>query len=104
MKTDLKAGQILYDFELKEYKISKIGNIYFECEHKRGKFTISNLRHYSKDYNQDRYQLYLTMQEVLDIKEIEILERRIRQKLKPYGCTNIPLEKLKLISDILEEI
>ena len=44
MENNLTIGQILYDYKLREFRINKIGNKYFECEDRWGRFVIETLK------------------------------------------------------------
>ena len=102
MKTELKIGQILFDWELNEYEISKIGNKYFECKDcHRYKFEIETLKHRDPMYSQRSVQLYLDKQKIEDIKEHEKLLTGIRAKIQPYGTVGITLEQLREIAKII---
>ncbi len=96
----LHPGQILYDYSLQEFKVSKVGHKYFECENTKHRFVIETLRSCSA-YRST--QLYESRQPILDIKEKEQLESEIRAVLKPYGGTNLTIEQLRKISLIINE-
>lgn len=98
----LQIGQILYSYDLNEYKISKIGNKYFECEEIRGKFNKETLKFVS-EYSSS-LQLYIEKQNVLDLKEREKLHESIRNKIPSYGNINISLEDLRIINEILYKV
>ncbi len=88
-----------YSQEIKEVKISKVGNKYFEiADHNRSKYEIATGRVVSEltDYT----TIYKTRQEVLDIME----HRDIVNKLNTYGSfrwTKLPLETLRAISQLI---
>lgn len=99
-KEDLKIGQILYDLNCKEYIVSKVGIKYFECIGYRNKFDLKTMRVVS-EYTSNII-LNPNRQEVLDENETLKLESEIRSIIKPYGKTNLPLEKLRQIISILK--
>jgi len=102
MKHSLIIGQVLYSLDLREYKISKIGNKYFECENHRGKFHIKTLIFVS-EYSTS-LKLYIEKQIILDLKERDNLQRSIRNKIQSYGNINIGLDDLRIINLILNKL
>jgi len=102
MKTDLKVGQILFDWDLNEYEIIKIGNKYFDCKDCwRYKFEIETLKHKDKVYSRRCIQLYLTKQEIENVKEHTRLIDAIRNRIKSYGTIDLTLEQLIKIAEII---
>lgn len=96
----LKIGQVLFSKSLDEYEISKIGNKYFECVNRRGRFFNDTLKFDSQFSNAT--QLYTDKQYISDIIEIGKLESKIRNVIKPYGRTILSLEDLRKIDEILK--
>ncbi|MEK6880228.1 MAG: hypothetical protein AABY22_11495 [Nanoarchaeota archaeon] len=103
MGNKVKVGDILYDKTLKEYTVSKVLTKYFECERIRGKFVIETLKHYSSEYPQHGYQLFIDKQVILDQKEGTKLEHELRSQILPYGGTKFSLNQLRRISIIINE-
>ena len=44
MEKKIEVGQKLWDCQLKEFEVSKIGSTYFECAGMRGRFFIETLK------------------------------------------------------------
>lgn len=101
----LEIGQILYDRNLREHKVSKIGKVYFECEDIHGKFVIETIKKHSPVYSQGSYQLYITSQEVEIMNETQKLSDGIRSFFynNQYGTLNLPLENLRKIKELLQQ-
>lgn len=94
----ISIGQTLYDNQINEYIVKKIGRTYFECEGRRGRFVIETL----KDDSQFRAtQLYLSKQEVLDKKEITEISQLLRKFIGNYGDINLPLHLLRKMKNII---
>lgn len=99
----IKIGDLLFSDSLKEFKVSKIGNKYFECENFRGKFLISELSYHEPNYSQRRFRLYKTRKEVEDINHRRDLEGKFYSLVPRYGKLELSNEDLKIIIDILEK-
>lgn len=99
---ELKVGQTLYSYDLREFIVSKIAKKYFECENHRGKFVIETLKYYSPEYTQAIFQLYIDKQFILDTRERKRLESELRNKIGVYGSTSLSLEQLRTICLIIE--
>ncbi|WP_081390270.1 beta barrel domain-containing protein [Paenibacillus odorifer] len=89
-----------------EYKIGKIGRKYFEVykedyESYTIKFRIESNRQHT-DYSPD-WELYFSMQEVLDKEESERLSRKLGEKFGSYGRVDLTLDQLRRISQIVNE-
>ena len=97
-KKKITVGQKLYSYECNEYTVSKVGKKYFECEKVRGRFSLETLR-FDSDFR--GRELYEDKQFVLDKKETESLESKIRIKIKNYGRTELSLEQLRNIYSII---
>jgi hypothetical protein len=97
----LKIGQVLFSKSLDEYEISKIGNKYFECVNRRGRFFKDTLKFDSQFSNVT--QLYTDKQHISDIIEIGKLESKIRNIMKSYGRTELSLQDLRKIDEILNK-
>jgi hypothetical protein len=99
----LQIGQILYDKSLREYNVSKIGKVYFECEGKRGRYVIETLKKYEPVYTQNSYQLFTDRQEVETINELEKLSSEILFYFRnQYGTIKLPLENLRKIKELIK--
>jgi len=86
--------------EPKEVVISKVGRKYFELEgYNRSKFNIETLQ----EENETNYksQCYLTLQEILDEREIEKLTSQLKNIFGTYGKLDLTLEQLRKITDIV---
>lgn len=91
---------------IKEYEIKKVGRKYFEVwEKDKGysteKFHIEDLRQHTV-YSPD-WELYLSRQDILDEMENLEIVGRIRTAIGNYGFSDLPLEKLRKIIEIIEE-
>lgn len=102
MENNLTIGQILYDYKLREFRINKIGNKYFECEDRWGRFVIETLKFDCPNYTQNQFQLYVSKQEILDIKERQELVSEIKKIFWGWGKINLSLEQLRKISEIIK--
>jgi DNA-binding MarR family transcriptional regulator len=106
----LFVGQILFKREksaydggsIKEYKITKIGKKYFECEGLRHRFNISNLTYECKDYSQFNYTLYRSIKEIEEEDEYNNLLKQIREDFRSYKLS-FTLEQLRKINLIITE-
>jgi hypothetical protein len=104
----LFVGQILFKREksaynggsIKEYKITKIGKKYFECEGLKHKFNISNLTYECKDYSQLNYTLYRSVKEIEEEDEYNNLLKQIREDFRSYS-PSFTLEQLRKINLII---
>ena len=101
-KENLKVGQIFYNYDLKEFVVSKIFNKYFECEDRWGRFVIETLKFDCPNYTQNQFQLYVSKQEILDIKERQELVSEIKKIFWGWGKINLSLEQLRKISEIIK--
>ena len=100
LKPDLRLGQILYDEELQEYKINKIGIKYFYCEGFNYGFDKKTLRT-EKAFN--NFRLFTELKPIIERKEREALEKVIRAQLNPYGGSNLSIEQLREIGAIITD-
>jgi hypothetical protein len=100
MGKTLTVGQKLYDYNLKEFTIKKVGRIYFEIEHNRNRFFVHGL-HKESEYGTGE-QLYLTIQEVKDKKEHAELIGYSKKYLNNDGYC-LTLDQLRKIRSILNE-
>jgi YesN/AraC family two-component response regulator len=109
-KVKLKVGQTLWvvipeyrrtsvPSEPVEYQISKIGSKYFELDGYRAKFDIQTLRQ-ATELNYPA-QCYLTLQEILDGREQASLTDKVRKAISQYGKSNLSLDQLRKISEII---
>jgi hypothetical protein len=95
----VKVGDVLYDNSLVEHTVEKVGNKYFECVDKRGKWRIDGLTYVSEYTNNQT--LFKNKQEILDKKEIRELSNKIRSKIATYGNIDYPLDVLRKIYELL---
>lgn len=90
-----------------EYKIEKIGRIYFEvCQEGYEsvnpiKFKIEDRRQHT-EYSPD-WKVYFSMQEILDEEEVERLSSKLREKFGSFGRIDLTLDQLRRISRIVNE-
>jgi len=107
----LQVGQILYEevtqrgfpSRIRPRTISKIGKKYLYVEgDDRYPISIDTLMHENKNYSQYNFQLYLTEQEILDIRERGNLIEKLRKTFDwSSNKSGITLEQLRQISGIL---
>ena len=112
-KSDLKIGQTIYlkslgnnarnnNREIRESKIKKIGNKFFELEDFRSsRFFISTLTQDGKGYS-PWWQCYLSREEIEIEKEINNLIYEIRKYFRDSSTKNISLEDLRVIKKIID--
>jgi hypothetical protein len=106
----LFVGQILFKREksaynggsIKEYKITKIGKKYFECEGLRERFNVSDLYYECKNYSQNNYKLYMSVKEIEEEDEYNNLLKQIREDFRSYS-PSFTLEQLRKINLIITE-
>jgi hypothetical protein len=104
-KKDLKVGQVLYNWDLREFIVSKISNKYFECkDYPRGKFVIETLTFYAPEYTQSQFQLYADKQSLLVEKKTGKLTSEIRKAFGSYGEVKLSFKQLIFISYIIKGI
>lgn len=91
-----------YSQELIKVEIDKIGRKYFEVNIKHyGRFFIETMIQDCGDYISG-YKCYLSLQEIKDEEEHELLFSEIKKEFSAYR-TNLPLSKLKEISQIIKK-
>lgn len=108
---ELTVGQKLYlvpstldcakNREPKEVTISKVGQKYFYLqEYQRNKYDIETLQ----EVNNFNYkgQCYFTLQEILNLREINSLYRKIREYFSGYREKEISLENLRKINELIK--
>ncbi len=98
-KTSLQIGQILYNSNLYEFKINKIGKKYFTCEGSARRFLIESLKSASTFR---LTQLYDNRQTIFD-KEDEAIERLLIINCFDLYKTTLSIYKLRRISQIINE-
>lgn len=85
---------------MKESVVTKVGNKYFEIEGKNFKFNIDTHRQQS-DYSPN-IEIVINKEE-FDIKiKTELLISKLRKAIGTYGDSDIPLDKLIKMFEILE--
>lgn len=83
-----------------EAKVSKVGRKYFELEGViRSKFDINTMVE-ANEFNYKSH-CYLTLQEILDEREFNVLTQKMRSFFTGYGKINISLETLRKIDELL---
>lgn len=90
-----------YTDGLKEGIIKSVGKKYFTIEPLIGdRFNKETLLHDGRGYS-PAYKVYLSKEEYDNELEIGNLSKIIRDKIGAYGVIDLPIEKLRLINDIL---
>ncbi|WP_063563009.1 hypothetical protein [Paenibacillus sp. O199] len=89
-----------------EYKVGKVGRKYLEV-HPEGyvnnsvKFNMETKRQHTNF--QPDWELYFSMQEILDEEEFTRLNRNIKKKFDTYSKVDLTLDQLRRISQIINE-
>ena len=86
--------------EPKEVTIKKVGKKYFQIEeYPRNKYSIKTLT----EVNNTNYkgQCYITLQEILDLKEYSNLLGKFKNLFSYHSKIDISLNQLRKINDIL---
>lgn len=87
-----------------EYTVCAIGKKYLSlAENKRYRIDIKTLKNIDKTYSQNCFQLYRTVQEINDIREINILTSKIKAIFSVYVQKTFTLDQLRRMVSILEE-
>ena len=86
-----------------EHTVTKVGRKYFDCTDIGGKILIKTLRHGNSFYSQFNFQMYRTMEEILDINEEISLYSDIRKVFSTYynPKNKLSLAQLRNISGII---
>ena len=100
IKHQLTVGQTLYNSDLREFVISKIGSKYFECEGYRRRNFVAKTLMLNSDFS---FQLYTDKQFVLDKRERESLETKLRKTFGDYPHIKLSLEQLRKVFVIVNE-
>lgn len=106
----LKVGQKLWLVASSHYRndkrnpvevtVSKIGNKYFELEeYSHCKFEIKTLKKVTETNYVD--VCYFSLQEILDLREVELLIGKIRNVFGGYIYPKLTLDQLRKIQDII---
>lgn len=86
-----------------EDEIVKIATKYFYLKkYSQYKFYINGMHSYD-DGNNSGYIAYLSMQEIYNEQEAEVLGNDIRKVFGSYGKLKLSLDKLRRIKSIIEE-
>lgn len=86
--------------EIKELTVETIGNKYMKMNN-GDKVTIETLRHDDKVYSQHSYQLYLTPNEIEDMRERDMLLSIIKAFFAYENTNGLSLEQLRTIKEIV---
>ena len=98
----MQIGDKLYDYELKEYTVSKIGRKYFYLERKSGhKVDKNTLMAICDGYSQANFQLYKDEQAVYDEREHYELLEQIRQHFSMWEGKPVTLQQLRDVAGII---
>jgi len=110
-KTELPTvfvGQVLFREAnrrgevITEHTVTKVGRKYFDCTDIRHKITIETLRYENSVYSQFNFQMYRTMEEILDKNEEISLYSAIQKVFSAYHPSNkLSLAQLRNISGII---
>jgi len=85
-----------------EHTVNKVGIKYFGCTGIRDKILIKTLRHEDKDFFSYDFQMYRTMEEILDKNEEISLYDDIQKVFSAYHPKNkLSLAQLRNISGII---
>lgn len=84
----------------REATVSKVGKKYFYVDNDKLKFDMETLFE-SSEYGQ-RCRCFLSLQDILDENEQIELSKELRNLVGQYGTSNISLEKLRKIMEIIK--
>lgn len=85
-----------------ETTITKVGLKYFEIDKSRGKYDLESLRQVSESSNYAG-QVYLTLQEILDKKEKEELESKLKKAFSSFHKLPFTVDQMRRLVAIIEE-
>ena len=95
------SHRVSNDKNLIEAKVTSVGRKYFQVDPKwYGRFYVDSLLHDAGNYS-PRYKVYLSKKQYEESIEIQKLSTEIRNKIGQYGTINLPIEKLRAISELL---
>ena len=91
---------------IKETRIVSVGRKYFEVGEEKGgrfniKFHLEDNRQFT-DYSAD-WEIYFSRQEIYDEEESEKIESELRMKFGSWGKTDLSLDQLRRIKEIVNE-
>lgn len=100
----LKPGDVLYDSELNEYPVTKVGTkyAYFKGRYNERKTELHHLQ--DSDYRGRYVKLYRSKQEVSDSNEAEKLFDHVCKRITQhynYKSANLTLAQLRQIAEVL---
>lgn len=102
----LSVGQVLFEDKGKdgivEWKVARIGRIYFTNEGSDKRFLIETLQYKNRNYSQNNIKLYFTKDEILEIKEHSDLLRKLQQYFRWDNVKKPTIQQLRTIALILE--
>lgn len=99
--TNLKIGDKLYDYSLKEYTVSKIGRQYAHLDGREG-YKVDMKTMMVRTYN-GNFKLYADRQAVADEKEYSELKSKMGQFFNWASYGKITLDQLRRINEIISE-
>ncbi len=99
--TNLKVGDKLYDYSLKEYTVSKIGRQYAHLEGQVN-YKVDMKTMQVRTWN-GNFRLYADRQAVADEKEHSELLTKIRQFFSMWSGSPVTLDQLRRINEIISE-
>jgi hypothetical protein len=100
----IKPGDVLYDGQLNEYPVTKVGTkfVYVKAEYTERKIELCNLSY--QDYNGRYYKLYRDKQTASDETEaVRLFGLISNQILRHYNhkSANLTLAQLRQIAEVL---
>ncbi len=101
----IEVGQILYNIELKEFRVISVLEEYFKCNGQPHLFCSKTLRE-TKDGFQGKIfirQLYPTLEAAKDAQELHNLEVKLLGVFSRIPKTGLSLEQLQKINQIIHE-
>ena len=101
----IKPGDVLFDGQLKEYPVIKVGTkfVYIKAEYHEQKIELHNLSYTNYIGGRKFIQLYRSKQEALDstqaAKLFDLIRKRISQYYS-YESANLTLAQLRQIAEV----
>lgn len=85
---------------IREVKVTKVGRKYFYTDRfNNKKFSLEEMRDVS-EYSAE-WKVYLSKQDIIDEIECDKLAYKIRCQIGSYGKTNLTLDQLRRINEII---
>ena len=95
---NIQIGQILYDYNMKEYTVESIGNKYLTISKMRNKVELDTLQIVTQYQSK---KLYADKEQLIRTKRQSSLLRNLKNGIMYCNETKYSLEQLEQVSEIL---